>query len=64
MKLMIFLIISIAILIVIIFEIAQYTRDSKLKKFCKKIAQTLLLGIIPLSDKERKSFFIKKPNLF
>ena len=57
---MIFLIISIAILIVIIFGIAQYTRESKLKK----IAQTLLLGLIPLSDKERKSFFIKKPNLF
>ena len=51
------IIIPIAVLIILIFAIAQYAKESKLRKICKKIAEFLLLGVITLSDEDRKSFF-------
>jgi sorbitol-specific phosphotransferase system component IIC len=50
------LIISGLILIVIIFAIAQYAKESKLKRLCKKLAKIILWGVIPLTDEDRKSF--------
>ena len=51
--------ILILIFIMLIFAIAQYTKESKLQKICEEIAKTLLLGIITLEDKDRESFFEK-----
>lgn len=47
------IVITIAVLIIIVFAIAKSTKESKLKRICKKIARNLLLGIISLNDKDR-----------
>ena len=57
MSLALGIILSILILIIVIFAIAQYAKESKLQRICKKIAKTLLLGIIPLEERDRESFF-------
>jgi len=52
--------ISFLLSILTIFSIAQYAKDSKLQKICKRIARILLLGIISLSDEDRQSFFMRE----
>lgn len=60
MDLTIWIISLIIILIILIFAIAQYGKESKLKDICRKIARELLLGFITIRDEDRKSFFQKK----
>lgn len=48
---------TIGLIIILIFAVAQYMRESRFQQICKKIAISLLGGIKTLSDEDRKSFF-------
>ncbi len=49
------IIILIMLLMILIFAIAKYARKSKIKRICKRIAKSILLGVRGLSDKDREA---------
>lgn len=51
------IIFSLMILIILVFAIAQYAKESKLQRICKRIANFFLLGIITLEDRDREILF-------
>lgn len=54
------LIISLFILVLIIsiLIISQYAKKSKIRSVCQQIVKCLLLGVLPLSEKDRDSLIM------